>query len=86
MNDDKQQSRFREQEENSTRERAAILGLSYLDTRGMAEAATLVTTSLTIPQMYQQKVIPLREGTDQHSAVFWYYLEHATIGHASDRK
>lgn len=70
MNDDKQQSRFREQEENSTRERAAILGLSYLDTRGMAEAATLVTTSLTIPQMYQQKVIPLREGTDQHSAVF----------------
>lgn len=70
MNDDKQAIRFREQEEQSTRERAAILGLGYLDTRGMAETAQLAATSLTIEQMKQQKIVPLREGTDQQSAVF----------------
>lgn len=71
MNDDKQQIKFREQEEHSTKERAAILGISYLDTRGMAETAELVTdSSLTISQMYQQKVVPLRQGTDQQSAVY----------------
>ena len=70
MDDDKQQTRFREQEEQSTRERAAILGLNYLDTRGMAETAELPASSLTIPQMYQQKVVPLRGGDDHQSAVF----------------
>lgn len=70
MNDEKQQAQFRAQEERSTSERAQILGMSYLDTRGMAENAELVADALTIDQMYQQKVVPLRAGTDEHSAVF----------------
>lgn len=70
MNDEKQQAQFRAQEERSTSERAQILGMSYLDTRGMAENAELVPDALTIDQMYQQKVVPLRAGTDEHSAVF----------------
>ncbi len=71
MDDSKQQTRFREQEERSTQERAAILGISYLDTRGMAATAELVSNPiLSIQQMYQQKTVPLREGTDRHSAVF----------------
>lgn len=71
MNDDKQAIKFRDQEEQSTRERAGILGLNYLDTRGMAQSASLVSsTSVTIDQMYQQKMVPLREGSDQQSAVF----------------
>lgn len=70
MNDEKQQAQFRAQEERSTNERAQILGMSYLDTRGMAENAELVPDALTIDQMYQQKVVPLRAGTDEHSAVF----------------
>ncbi len=70
MNEEKQKAQFRAQEERSTNERANILGISYLDTRGMAENADLVQDSLTIEQMYQQKVVPLRAGTDEHSAVF----------------
>ena len=71
MNDDKQQTKFRDQEEQSTQQRAGLLGLNYLDTRGMAETTPLVQdSSLTIQQMYQQKLIPLREGNDQQSAVF----------------
>ncbi len=71
MQDDKQQIKFREQEEASTLQRANLLGLNYLDTRGMAETATLVMDSpLSIQQMYQQKIIPLRRGNDQQSAVF----------------
>ncbi|MFZ1458854.1 MAG: hypothetical protein WAT17_03155, partial [Candidatus Saccharimonadales bacterium] len=70
MNDTRQNDRFREQEEQSTRERAGILHLGYLDTRGMAESAVLVNGALSIAQMHQQKIVPLREGNEQQSAVF----------------
>ncbi|MBC7746744.1 Flp pilus assembly complex ATPase component TadA [Pedobacter sp.] len=70
MTDDDQQLRYREQEETSTQQRAAILGLRYLDTRGLAENATLVTDVLTNEEMYRSKMIPLRRGSDEMSAAF----------------
>lgn len=70
MNDDKQKALFREQDENSTRERAHILGMGYLDSRGMAEEAELIKDKLTIDEMYEKKIIPLRAGSDEHSAVY----------------
>lgn len=69
-NDDKQQIKFREQEERSTQERAAILGIPYLDTRGLAAQAELVDGALSVQQMYQQKIVPLRAGSEAESAVF----------------
>ena len=70
MNQDQQQTRFREQEERSTQQRAAILGINYFDTRGMADVTELVRDALPIQEMYQNKYVPLRQGSDEHSAVF----------------
>ena len=66
----KQQERFRETDERSTRQRAALLGLNYLDTRGIADSAPLITTMLTIDQMIQGKLVPLREGDESHPFVY----------------
>lgn len=70
MDEDRQKSRFRDQEEQSTRQRAAILGIGYFDTRGVVESAELVTDVLSIDEMYKNKYIPLRGGDDEHSAVY----------------
>jgi type II secretory ATPase GspE/PulE/Tfp pilus assembly ATPase PilB-like protein len=70
MNQDQQQTRFRDQEERSTQQRAAILGINYFDTRGMADVTELVHDALPIQEMYQNKYVPLRQGSDEHSAVF----------------
>jgi len=62
MDEDKIQQRRREQEEKATRERAAILGLQYLDVREYE--ATLPLYKDTIPQedMYKGHVVPLSLG------------------------
>ena len=70
MNQDKQQTRFRDQEERSTQQRAAILGINYFDTRGMADMAQLVHDVVPLQEMYQNKYVPLREGSEEQSAVF----------------
>jgi type II secretory ATPase GspE/PulE/Tfp pilus assembly ATPase PilB-like protein len=70
MNSDKQDSRFRDQEEQSTQQRAAILGIGYFDTRGMADTAELVKDMVPLEDMYKNKFIPLRQGTEHQSAVF----------------
>ena len=71
MSDDaKQQAKFRDQEEQNTQQRAAILGLRYLDTRGQVKDAILTTGVLDINQMYQSKLVPLRKGDEGMSYVF----------------
>jgi type II secretory ATPase GspE/PulE/Tfp pilus assembly ATPase PilB-like protein len=70
MNSDKQDSRFRDQEEQSTQQRAAILGIGYFDTRGMAETAELVKDMVPLEDIYKNKFVPLRLGTEHQSAVF----------------
>jgi type II secretory ATPase GspE/PulE/Tfp pilus assembly ATPase PilB-like protein len=53
-------ARYRGQDENATQQRAAILGLRYLDTRGLAATAELFTGVLTNDEMYRYRIIPLR--------------------------
>lgn len=70
MSDDEQQKRYRDQDELSTQQRAAILGMRYLDSRELANTAALVPDVLTIDEMYRSKMVPLRAGDDETSRVF----------------
>lgn len=69
MNDADQQQRYRDQEEISTQQRAAILGLRYLDTRGLSQTTDLVLELLTNDEMYRSKMVPLRRGDDETTRV-----------------
>ena len=61
---------FRDEEERSTQQRAALLGVGYMDTRGKTAEMPLNNDILTLEQMHQGKILPLREGSDQNSAAF----------------
>lgn len=62
MDEDKIQQRRREQDEQSTRQRAAILGLQYLDTREFENTLALTKDVLSVPEMYKSHLIPLIKG------------------------
>lgn len=62
MDEDKIQERRREQDEKATQQRAAILGLQYLDTRGVERDLPLTTGLLEIPDMYKGYIVPLVVG------------------------
>lgn len=62
MEEDKVQQRRREQDEKATQQRAAILGLQYLDTREVENSLPLTQGILTNDQMYQGYVVPLVGG------------------------
>lgn len=70
MNDDEQQQRYREQEERSTQQRAALLGLQYLDSREIAKHAPLVNGVLSLKEMYDGYVVPLEAGGEDRNYVF----------------
>lgn len=59
MNEEEQARRYREQDERSTQQRAALLGLRYVDTRGVVENAQLYKDILTIKEMYDGKIVPI---------------------------
>lgn len=59
MDEEKIQARRRDQDEKATRERAAILGLQYVDTRAFENDLPLVADVLTKQQMYQGHIVPL---------------------------
>jgi type IV pilus assembly protein PilB len=65
MNEEEVQRRRREQDENATRERAAILGLQYLDTRELEDTLALVDGLLSIEDMHRDRMVPLAMGDDQ---------------------
>ena len=67
---DDQAEKYRLQEEQSTQQRAALLGLRYLDTRDLAKTAPLVPDVLTLNEMYNGKLVPLQVGTDDGAYVF----------------
>lgn len=67
---DDQAIKYRDAEEQSTQQRAALLGLRYLDTRGMVAAATLFDNVLTVQEMYRGKLVPLQIGSDESAYVF----------------
>ena len=68
--DNKSSDRYRIQEEQSTQQRAAILGLPYFDTTNIVANADLVSGVLENDEMYSGKLVPLREGDNNSSAVF----------------
>lgn len=62
MDEQKIQLQRREQEEKATRERAAIVGLQYLDAREVEKSLPLATDILSIDEMYRGKLVPLTKG------------------------
>lgn len=62
MDEEKIQQQRREQEEKSTRERAAILGFQYLDTRTLENDLPLVMNILSNEEMYKGYIVPLVGG------------------------
>lgn len=64
MDEDRNQAKAREQEEQSTKQRAAILGLAYLDTREYEESLPLIENVIDVPDMHKNRIIPLIKGND----------------------
>lgn len=64
MEEDKIQQNRREQDEQATAQRAAILGVQYLDTRQIEASLALLNGVLDIPVMHQNRLVPLSSGTD----------------------
>lgn len=62
MNEEKIQAQRREHDEKSTQQRAAILGLQYLDAREFEQSLELAKGVLTNQQMYQGWMVPLVAG------------------------
>lgn len=70
MDEEKIQQRRREQEEKATQERAAILGLQYLDTREIEQTLPLLKDILTIDEMYKGRLVPLEHGDEEQPFSF----------------
>lgn len=62
MDEDKIQTGRREHDEEATHQRAAILGMQYLDTRDVEQNLALTDGVLSIPEMYSGHIIPLIAG------------------------
>ncbi len=62
MDEGKIQQQRRDHEEQSTRERAAIIGLQYLDAREIEATLPLAEGVLSVKDMYQGKLVPLVAG------------------------
>src|SRR6478672_190068 len=65
MDEDKIQNQRREHDEASTKQRAAILGVTYLDTRPFEKDIPLVKDVLSVEQMYKGRVVPLTKGSEE---------------------
>ena len=59
MDEEVIQQRRRDQDENATRERAAILGLQYLDARELENELPLIEGVLAVDEMYKGYIVPL---------------------------
>ncbi len=64
MDEDKIQQRRRDQDEKATQERAAILGLQYLDTRDLEATLPLANGVLDVQDMYKGRLVPLVAGSE----------------------
>jgi len=64
VDEDKIQQQRREHDETATRERAAILGVRYLDTRSIEKDLPLANDMLNIQDMYRGRIVPLVMGAD----------------------
>lgn len=62
MNEDDIQQRRREQDEQSTQQRATILGLQYLDARNVENTLSLAEDVMSIEDMHRNRIVPLIKG------------------------
>lgn len=70
MDEDKIQQQRRDQDEQATQSRAAILGVPYLDTRGLDATIDLVEDVLPIEDMHRSRIVPLKKGGDSDTWQF----------------
>lgn len=70
MDEDKQQAHYRDKDESNTQQRAALLGIEYLDTRGITKTIELTTGLLSIEKMRKGRLVPLYAGNDIDPFVF----------------
>jgi len=70
MDEDKIQKDRRDQDEQSTAQRAAILGIKYLDTRPIEGTIVLAKDIIDISAMHQNRLVPLVVGTDSQTWQF----------------
>jgi type II secretory ATPase GspE/PulE/Tfp pilus assembly ATPase PilB-like protein len=70
MDNDKQALRFRSDDERATQQRAALLGVDYLDTRSISLSSPLIQNVLSISQMHSGKLIPIKAGSDSTPYVY----------------
>lgn len=62
MDEDRVQQQARDQDEKNTQQRAAILGMQYLDTRGIEDNLVLMQDVLTVDVMHKNRIVPLSPG------------------------
>jgi len=67
MDEAKVQQQRREQDELSTQQRAAILGVPYFDTRGVEETLELVNDILDKGVMHNSRLVPLAPGNESEA-------------------
>lgn len=70
MNEEEIQQRRREQDERSTQQRAAILGLQYLDTRQIENDLPLANDVMPVDSMHRDRMVPLVKGDSQNMFQF----------------
>ncbi len=70
MDEDKVQQNRREQDEQATAQRAAILGIQYLDTRPIEKTIPLVDGVIEITIMHQNRIVPLIAGDE---SITWQF-------------
>lgn len=70
MDEDKIQQNRRETDEQATAQRAAILGIKYLDTRPIESTITLVKNIIDITAMHQNRLVPLFVGNEAQAWQF----------------
>lgn len=66
MDEDKVQAQRREHDEAATRQRAAILGVQYVDTRPFEADLPLVEDVLSIEEMYKGRLVPLTGASEDN--------------------
>lgn len=70
MDEGKIQAQRRDHDENATMQRAAILGIQYLDARPIENDLPLLEDILTIPEMYRGYIVPLQRATEDNGFRF----------------
>ncbi len=64
MDESRVQQQAREEDEQSTQRRAAILGMPYFDMRPVEQEIQLIQDVLDIPTMHRSRIVPLAPGND----------------------